>query len=152
MRGVRVIVVVANSVSTSEARLWWIYYCYYLRSSSSRSFSSSDISLNPWTFKFNSTDISNVGSNETSETAFNVIRDTLTYINFSNNGSIVNRSDSSLNFVRNLSVIIFDSILSQNTLSASTPNLSLSEVSFFVNNELTYYSLQLYRINNSALF
>ena len=90
----------------------------------SKNFTFAAIAANTWTFKFNSTDSGSIGTNETIETTFNITTDTITFFSFGNNNTIVNRSSSGLNNVRNLSTFVFDIILNANTLNPTTPNLS----------------------------
>jgi len=99
-----------------------------------KNFSNESVAANPWDFKFNATDFSNVGDNETATTTFNITKDNINFTNITGNNAIVNRSESSLLNVTNLSAIVFDLILSANTLITTTPTITLTEITFRVFN------------------
>ncbi|MFH1409530.1 MAG: hypothetical protein ABIH34_06475, partial [Nanoarchaeota archaeon] len=106
-------------------------YCINYTFNVSRNFTYQDIGGNIWYFKFNASDSSSIGLNETFATLFNITTDAIDLRLMGGNNSKVNRSGANWT---NLSVTIIDAIIGKNTFNDTTPNISLTELSFQIYN------------------
>ncbi|MBI4009878.1 MAG: hypothetical protein HY361_01625, partial [Candidatus Aenigmarchaeota archaeon] len=95
------------------------------------------IAGNTWTWKFNATSSTANTNNTLAEQTFDVAQDQVDFRFFIGNNTNVTRS-SVISPFTNLTAVIWDLVLSQNTLLTNTSNVSMNEVHFYVFNGTNY--------------
>jgi len=116
-----------------------------------KNFTPFEITLNPWEYKFNSTDSGNVGLNDTITQSINITANNINFSDIGGDGSFVNRSDDNINEEVNLSAIIFDMVLQRNTLNQSTPNLTIDMINISVYNGSIFETNESQEVVNHTL-
>ncbi|MCK4968109.1 MAG: hypothetical protein KAS12_03555, partial [Candidatus Aenigmarchaeota archaeon] len=129
---------VSNSTNS-----WWIENqttctdCENITFKTSMNFTNNSIPGNIWYFKFNASSSTGYKNDSISQQQFNVTKNNIDLRIFGNNNSYVNRSSTPGTTI-NLSAVVWDSTLNQNTLTTITPNITLDEIHFYVYNGSSY--------------